>query len=63
MGRHDQAARRRGTRAGRRRGCYIYIPAEQLLEAGIDPNGPAPWYRIWVAKGRPRFVVNLYTEP
>jgi hypothetical protein len=62
-GRHDQAARRRATRGGRRRGCYVYIAAEQLAEAGIDPSGPAPWYRIWTARGRPRFVVNLYREP
>ena len=62
-GRHDGAARRRAQRAGRERGCWVYIAAEQLLEAGIDPKGPPPWYRLWVGKGRPRFVVNLYREP
>lgn len=62
-GRHDPAQRRRATRGGRQRGCFIYIAAEQLQEAGIDPNGPAPYYRLWVNKGRPRFVVNLYAEP
>ena len=60
---HDQARRKKALRKGRERGCSVYIAAEQLQEAGIDPNGPAPWYRIWVGKGRPRFVVNLYTEP
>ena len=31
---------------------------------GIDPNGPAPWYRTWeTSDGRPRLVVNLYHEP
>jgi hypothetical protein len=62
-GRGDVAARKRATRGGRERGCHIYIPAELLLEAGIDPSEPAPYYRVWSAKGRPRFVVNLYREP
>lgn len=61
-GRHDPAARRRATRGGRRKGCYVYIPAEQLAEAGIDPNGPAPYYRTWVGGNRPRVIVNLYEE-
>lgn len=62
-GRHDFAARRRGKRAGRERGCWLYIPAELLETAGIDPRGLVPWYRVWAAKDRPRFVVNLYREP
>jgi hypothetical protein len=59
----DTAARKRAKRSGRERGCWTYISAEQLEAAGIDPRGPAPFYRIWEARGRPRFVVNLYREP
>jgi hypothetical protein len=62
-GRTDIGARKRATRSGRRKGCYIYIPWEQLQEAGFEPNEPAPWFRIWASRGRPRFVVNLYREP
>jgi hypothetical protein len=42
---HDHAARRRATRAQRQRGCSIYIPASDLVRAGIDPKAPPPWYR------------------
>ena len=62
-GRHDFAARRRATRGGRRKGCYVYIPAEQLARAGIDPDGPPPYYRTWVGGRRPRVLVNFYPEP
>lgn len=29
---------------------------------GIKPTDPPPLYRVWVAKDRPRLVVNLYPE-
>ena len=58
-GRHDTALRRRAKRSGRERGCWTYIAAEQLQAAGIDPDGPLPWYRIWTGK-RGRFIVTLY---
>lgn len=61
MGRTDTAARKHAQRKGRERGCWVYIPAEQLEEAGIDPHGPPPDYRVWgAADGRPRFFLNLY---
>jgi hypothetical protein len=60
-GSSDLAARKRATRAGRRRGCYIYIPAELLEKAGFDPHGPTPWYRIYGGE-RGRYVVTLYRE-
>lgn len=60
-GKHDAGLRRRATRAGRQRGCSIYIPAEQLQAAGIDPNADVPWYRTWPGE-RGRFVVTLYRE-
>jgi hypothetical protein len=43
------------------RGCSINITADELAEAGIDPNGPRPWYRVvGIGKGRARFVVQLF---
>jgi hypothetical protein len=60
-GRSDHAARKRALRAGRQRGCSIYIDAESLEQAGINPSGPVPWYRVvGIGKGRSRFVVQLF---
>jgi hypothetical protein len=60
-GRHDTAERKCAKRSGRERGCWTYIAAEHLEKAGIDPNGPRPWYRIWAGE-RGRFIVTLYGE-
>jgi|GraSoiStandDraft_59_1057299.scaffolds.fasta_scaffold1196396_1 hypothetical protein len=58
-GRHDTAERKQAQRHGREKGCRVYIAAEQLEAAGIDPNGPKPWYRVWAGE-RGRFIVTLY---
>lgn len=60
-GRADTAARKRGTRGGRQKGCYIYIPAEQLTQAGFDPHGELPWYRVTCTR-HGTVLVNLYHE-
>lgn len=60
-GKHDHSARRQATRSGRQKGCSIYIPAEDLLKAGFDPNGPLPFYRTWGTK-RGGVLVQLYRE-
>lgn len=60
-GRHDQAARRRSKRKGRERGCWVYIPGEQLERAGIDPRDEPPLYRTWDGRKR-TILVQLYTE-
>ena len=39
----------------------MYIPAEELAKAGIDPNGPAPFYRTW-GTSRGGVMVRLYRE-
>jgi hypothetical protein len=63
--RHDPAERRQSSRSGRQRGCYIYIPAEALVAAGINPGDPAPFYRT---AGHQRsanahtVIVSLYRE-
>jgi hypothetical protein len=58
-GRYDSGLRRQSTRKGRETGCSIYIPAEELLKAGIDPHGPPPLYRTWGTK-RGGVMVQLY---
>jgi hypothetical protein len=60
-GRHDFAERKQALRKQREKGCSIYIAADLLQQAGIDPNGPAPFYRVWAGE-RGRFVVTLYGE-
>lgn len=61
-GRYDRALRRRSLRRGRERGCSVYIAAEELAKAGIDPNGEAPWYRVW-AGSRGGVTVQFYKAP
>lgn len=60
-GRYDDGARRRSTRAARQKGCSIYIPADELRKAGIDPEGPPPLYRTWGTR-RGGVFVRLYKE-
>lgn len=57
---YDPARRRRATRAGRRKGCHIYIPAAELEKTGYVPGGELPWYRVW---GTPRgAMVKFYKK-
>lgn len=58
-GRYDSGARRQSKRAGREKGCWIYIPAEELVAAGIDPTGPPPLYRTWGSR-RGSLLARLY---
>lgn len=62
MANSDPARRKRAQRSGRERGCWVYIPAEKLREAGYDETSPAPHYRLWGGR-RGRLVVTLYAEP
>jgi hypothetical protein len=43
------------------KGCSINIAAAELRASGIDPDGPAPRYRIWTGE-RGRLIVTLYPE-
>lgn len=61
-GRHDPMMRRRAIRKQREKGCSIYIPREDLVAAGFDPDGPAPFYRTWGYR-RGSVIVRLYQEP
>lgn len=60
-GKYDPARRRRGVRRGRERGCWLYVPAEELERAGVPAPDAAPHYRVWGLKGR-TVMVKLYTE-
>lgn len=60
-GRYDALLRRQSIRRGREKGCWLYIPAEELVASGYDPNGPAPFYRVW-AGTRGGLRVRLYRE-
>jgi hypothetical protein len=60
-GRYDAAERRRSKRAGRERGCWLYVPAEELVKAGIALVGPPPRYRVWGTR-RGGVFVRLYRE-
>jgi hypothetical protein len=59
---HDPGLRRKATRGGRQKGCFVYIPAEVLQAAKVDPAGPVPYYRTWGSKGG-SVLVRLYREP
>jgi hypothetical protein len=48
-------------RRGRERGCWLYVPAEQIERAGIDVNGPPPTYRVWDGRKR-TLLVQLYAD-
>lgn len=58
---YDSGARRRAQRRGRERGCWVYVPAEELLKAGHDPAGAPPFYRTW-GSARGSVLVRLYRE-
>jgi hypothetical protein len=59
MGRYDSAARRQSRREGRERGCWVYIPAEELDKTGHGNGAPPPAYRVW-GSTRGRIVLQLY---
>ena len=56
---YDHAALRNGVRRGRERGCWVYIPAEELEKAGIDPFGQSPRYQLWPGRKR-TILVQLH---
>lgn len=58
---YDAMRRRRGVRKARERGCWVYVAAEELEKAGIDPTGPAPFYRTWGSSSG-SILVRLYRE-
>lgn len=61
-GRHDAAQRRKASRKGRERGCSLYIAAEELAAAGIDPYGEPPTFKVWTGRKR-TLMIALYQSP
>lgn len=57
--RYDDAERRRSRRSGGERGVWVFVPAVELRKAGVDPRGPAPWYRTWGTR-RGGVLIRLY---
>ncbi len=59
---YDPALRRRAKRGSQRqRGVWLHIAAEELQRAGVLPDEPAPWYRVW-GSSRGGLFVRLYRE-
>jgi hypothetical protein len=56
---YDAAARRRAQRRGRERGCWVFVPAEELAKAGVDPADDPPFYRTWGTRSG-GVLVRLY---
>lgn len=62
---YDPARRRLAQQRGRQRGCFVYIPAVELIAAGIDPD-KAVYYRTTGyqrSRNGHTVIVNLYREP
>lgn len=60
-GNYDPGRRRRSVRRGREKGCWVYIPAQELVKAGFSPFAEPPWYRIWGGR-RGGVLVRLYKK-
>ena len=59
---YDRAKWRKSVRRGRERGCWVYIPRDELQAAGIPPATQPPLYRLSGVQSRkssPRVIVNL----
>ena len=50
--RHDPEARRKSQRHGKQKGITITISAAELRAAGVDPEAPAPEYKVFPGSKR-----------
>lgn len=60
--RYDRANWRQSIRRPRERGCWVYIPRDELQAAGIPTDAAPPLYRLAGMQSRkssPRVIVNL----
>lgn len=46
-------------RKQRERGCWIYVPQEELRAAGWPDDADPPWYRVW-GSSRGGLMVRFY---
>ena len=58
---YDPARCRKAQRYGAEKGVRINIPAAELRKAGIDPDGPPPFYKVWGSKSG-SVLVRFYRE-
>lgn len=59
---HDPGLRRKATRTGRQKGCWVYLPAEVVAAAQPKLGADLPYYRTWPSKGG-GVLIRLYREP
>lgn len=59
---YDRFRRKQAVRRGREKGCWVFVPADELVKAGINPNDPPPLYRIW-ATPKGGLLGRFYREP
>ena len=59
--RHDHCAARQSVRYGAEKGIRIYIPKDDLVAAGIDPDGQPPKFRTWPGRTG-SIMVRLYRD-
>jgi len=60
---YDPARRRRTVSRGRERGCWVYVPAEEIEKTSYGGQRPPPFYRLWARAGGRTIVVEFYAEP
>lgn len=58
---YDPAARRRSVRTGRERGCWVYVPAEELELLGFAKGDPPPFYNLTALRRR-SVALHFYAE-
>lgn len=59
--RYDPGKARLAQRWGKERGVRVFIPADELRKAGIDPDGPVPTYKVWGRRSG-SVLVRLYRD-
>lgn len=63
---YNAGLRRKALRQAGRTDIRVTIPGEVLADAGIDPHGEAPYYRLTGyqrSKNGHTIIVTLYREP
>ena len=59
---YDPMARRASVRKGRERGCWVYIPREELDKTRLASVDAPPFYRTVGRKDGATVVVLLFPE-
>jgi len=59
---YDSAYLRRSVRRGRERGCWVYVPAEELAKTRVGADGAPPRYRTTGRENGSTVVVTFYRD-